>query len=66
MPQMGGKQCLEELLKINPKQKILIASGHSSDVSTKESLATGAKGFVRKPYNMKELLRAVRHTLDME
>jgi two-component system, cell cycle sensor histidine kinase and response regulator CckA len=66
MPQMGGKQCLEELLKINPKLKVLIASGYSADVSTEESLASGARGFVRKPYNMKQLLSAVRHTLDME
>ena len=66
MPQMGGKQCLEELLKINPKLKVLIASGYSADVSTEESLASDARGFVRKPYNMKQLLSAVRHTLDME
>jgi FixJ family two-component response regulator len=33
---------------------------------TEESLASGAKGFVSKPYNMKQLLRAVRHTLDTE
>ena len=29
MPEMGGKQCLEELLKIDPAVKILIASGYS-------------------------------------
>lgn len=66
MPEMGGKQCLEELLKINPTLKILIASGLSPGISTEESLASGARGFVSKPYNMKQLLRAVRHALDME
>lgn len=66
MPEMGGKQCLEELLKIYPKLKVLIASGYSAVVSTEESLAGGARGFVSKPYNMKQLLRAVRHTLDTE
>jgi two-component system cell cycle sensor histidine kinase/response regulator CckA len=66
MPEMGGKRCLEELLKINPAVKILIASGYAADALTEESLASGAKGFVSKPYNMKQLLRAVRHTLDTE
>jgi CheY-like chemotaxis protein len=66
MPEMGGKRCLEELLKINPDVKILIASGYLAGLSSEESLARGARGFVSKPYDMKELLRAVRHALDME
>jgi len=66
MPEMGGKRCLEELLKINPDVKILIASGYLAGLSTEDSLARGARGFVSKPYDMKELLRAVRHALDME
>ena len=66
MPEMGGKQCLEELLKINPAVKILIASGYLASVSTGESLASGARGFISKPYNMNQLLRSVRHTLDID
>lgn len=66
MPEMGGKQCLDELLKINPALRILVASGYAADASTEESLASGAIGFVSKPYNMKQLLRAVRHALDIE
>jgi len=66
MPDMGGKQCFAELLKINPALKVLIASGYPQNVSTGETWASGAKGFVSKPYNMKQLLGAVRHTLDME
>ena len=31
MPQMGGEKCLEELLKINPKMKVVVSSGHSLD-----------------------------------
>jgi PAS domain S-box-containing protein len=66
MPEMGGKQCLAELLNINPKVKVLIASGYVADVSTEETFVSGAGGFVSKPYDMKQLLRAVRHTLDTE
>ena len=64
MPEMGGKECLKELLKIDPQAKVLIASGFSADASTKESVEMGARGFVSKPFRMKELLRQVRKVLD--
>jgi two-component system, cell cycle sensor histidine kinase and response regulator CckA len=64
MPEMGGKECLRELLKIDPQVKVLVASGYSGDASTKECLETGAKGFVRKPFRMKEFLQQVRGVLD--
>ena len=31
MPEMGGKQCLEEILKIDPSGKVIIASGFSAN-----------------------------------
>gem|GEM_PF-3176965 len=64
MPEMGGKQCLEELLKINPQVKALIASGFAIKGETKTFLDTEAKGNVTKPFNMRDLLRSVRHVLD--
>jgi two-component system cell cycle sensor histidine kinase/response regulator CckA len=66
MPGMGGRQCLEELLRINPKVKIIIASGHSPDGYPQEFLDAGAREFLRKPYKMGELLRSVRNVLDEE
>ena len=64
MPVMGGKECLKELLKIDPQMKVLIASGFSADASTDETLGLGAKAFVSKPFRFEELLRQVRKTLD--
>ncbi|MGO9118404.1 MAG: PAS domain S-box protein [Desulfomonilaceae bacterium] len=64
MPEMGGPECLKELLKIDPKMKILIASGFSADASVKETIQIGAKGFVNKPFRVKEILRDVRRVLD--
>jgi two-component system, cell cycle sensor histidine kinase and response regulator CckA len=66
MPEMGGKQCLEEVLKIDPQARVLIASGYSVTGSSNEALAAGAKGFVNKPYDMRELLATVRAVLDEE
>jgi two-component system cell cycle sensor histidine kinase/response regulator CckA len=55
MPGMGGKPCLEELLKIDPDVKILVASGYSAGGPTKDTLSIGAKGFVAKPFDMRQV-----------
>jgi two-component system, cell cycle sensor histidine kinase and response regulator CckA len=64
MPEMGGTECLTELLKIDPNVRVLIASGYSTDASVKETIQMGAKGFVTKPFGVKDLLRDVRRVLD--
>ena len=66
MPGMGGRRCLEELLKIDSHAKVLVASGHSPDERTKEVLNAGAKAFVSKPYKFKQMLKAVREVLDRD
>jgi two-component system cell cycle sensor histidine kinase/response regulator CckA len=64
MPEMGGTECLKELLKIDPQVKVLVASGYSADASVKETIQMGAKGFVNKPFRVKDLLSEVRKVLD--
>ena len=64
MPGMGGHQCLRELLAVNPQVKVLISSGYSANGPMKEVAEGGAKEFITKPYEMKELLRVVRKVLD--
>jgi len=64
MPVMGGTECLEELLRIDPRVNVLLASGFSADASVKESIEMSAKGFVSKPFRVRELLRDVRKVLD--
>jgi two-component system cell cycle sensor histidine kinase/response regulator CckA len=66
MPEMGGKRCLEELLKFDSKARALIASGVAVNRQTKEAIETGARALVGKPYNGKQLLQAVRKVLDTE
>lgn len=64
MPKMGGKQCLEKLLDINPNLKILIASGFLMDEETRDVLSAKARGIVKKPFKAKDLLKHVRSVLD--
>jgi len=64
MPGMGGRKCFEKLLKMNPKSRIIIASGYSINGPAKEVLKAGAKGFISKPYDMKGMPQTVRKILD--
>jgi len=64
MPSMGGAECLAELLKIDPRVRVLIASGYSGEVTEGEALQRGARGFLGKPFQQQELLQQVRLTLD--
>ncbi len=64
MPEMGGKECLERLMKINPQVKVLIASGFTMNGQTRGLVRSGTKGHVDKPFNMVDLLRTIRKVLD--
>ncbi len=64
MPEMGGKQCLEELLRIDPQVKALVASGFAVNGKTKMFLDARAKGMVSKPFKIGELLGSVRSAID--
>jgi two-component system cell cycle sensor histidine kinase/response regulator CckA len=66
MPGMGGGRCLEELLKIDPRVRVVISSGYSVNGPTKEALEAGARGFVGKPYEVRQMLKVVRAVLDEE
>jgi CheY-like chemotaxis protein len=64
MPGMGGKRCLEELLEIDSQVRVVIASGYSFNVLTKEAPKAGVSGFINKPYDMRQMLKVVRGVLD--
>lgn len=61
MPVMSGRTVLEELHAVNPDVKVLIASGHSEEEIKNLPVA---RGFVKKPYKTKELIKTIRDILD--
>ncbi|MGO9572306.1 MAG: response regulator [Desulfomonilaceae bacterium] len=64
MPEMGGKECLDELLKIDPEAKVIISTGASGDDDLVEVVKSDAKGLVNKPYEISQLLHAVQAALE--
>ena len=57
---------MEEILRIDPKAKVIIASGYSESGPARGAMSRGAKGFVQKPYKMRELLTMTREVLDKD
>ena len=66
MPGMGGLRCLQEIRRIHPSAKVLIASGYSIEGTLDEALKNGAVGFVTKPFQLNDLLYKIRNALDGE
>ena len=64
MPGMGGQKCLQELLRWNPTAKVIIASGYSANGQAEGVLSSGARGFLGKPFQLKELATKVREVLN--
>ena len=60
MPVMDGKKCLEEILQVKSNAKVIIASGYSEHGPANGIMAAGAKGFIDKPFDMRELLEKIR------
>ncbi|WP_051617286.1 ATP-binding protein [Desulfonatronovibrio hydrogenovorans] len=64
MPGMGGHNCLLELIRHDPGVRVVIASGYSARGHGSQALASGAKGFIAKPYRLTELAVMLRDVLD--
>jgi signal transduction histidine kinase/CheY-like chemotaxis protein len=66
MAGMGGRQCLEEMLKIDPEVKIVVMTGYAVDDDATQALERGAKGILNKPFRAAEIGQMIRRVLDEE
>ncbi|MFC1836385.1 response regulator [Thermodesulfobacteriota bacterium] len=64
MPDMGGRKCLEKLREMDPHVRVLVASGYAAEGPARDALNGGAAGFISKPFDMKQILVALRKSLD--
>jgi DNA-binding NarL/FixJ family response regulator len=63
-PGMDGMETYRRILKINPRQKAILASGFSETDRVRKTLEMGAGAFVQKPYILEKIGLAVRTELD--
>jgi CheY-like chemotaxis protein len=59
-PGMDGLETYRRILKIHPGQRSIIASGYSESVRVKEAQRLGAGTYVKKPYLLKKIGRAIK------
>jgi len=64
MPGMSGKQCLEALRKLDPKVRVLIASGALNSEIEGDLNKIGARGLIAKPFETSQLLEEIRKIID--
>ena len=60
---MGGEECLEQLRRIDPDVRAIIASGYDDDDLARRFLEAGACGYLAKPYRTVELGKMLRSVL---
>jgi len=60
---MSGRDCLMELVKIDPSVKVIVASGYAPEDALHKEIHQLVKGFLQKPFAMTQLLDAVGSVL---
>jgi PAS domain S-box-containing protein len=64
MPDISGGEVYDRLREINQDIKVLLSSGYSLRGQARDILARGCKGFIQKPFNMRELSHKLREVLE--
>jgi len=55
MPEMGGGEVFDQLKRIDPRVKVLLASGYSMQGQAREIMNRGCIGFIQKPFTLQDL-----------
>ncbi len=61
---MGGKNCFEKLMRIDPQVKVMMMTGYASRKDIREAMGKGAKGILIKPFRAHEIAGKIRKILD--
>jgi DNA-binding NtrC family response regulator len=59
MPNMNGLECLEEMKKVNPNLRAILATGYSRDEISHKLNDKHIVGFMQKPYRLHELSKLI-------
>ncbi len=59
MPRVGGREAFEQLHRLNPGVRVLLASGYSMNSEAQAILDQGARDFIQKPFQADNLSRKI-------
>ncbi len=60
---MGGEECFDELKKIDPDVRAIIATGYDNDEMARQFMERGFCGYLSKPYRVGDLGKVLREVL---
>jgi two-component system cell cycle sensor histidine kinase/response regulator CckA len=63
MPQMSGGKVFEALKGLDPQVRILLSSGYSINGQAMEIMRRGCRGFIQKPFSIRDLAPKLREVL---
>ncbi|UCC20026.1 MAG: response regulator [Promethearchaeota archaeon] len=63
MPEKGGIEATEEILKINPKALIIVVSALGQEALVLEAAKKGAKDFIQKPFKSEQIMEVMNRIL---
>ncbi len=66
MPEMGGRELVERLLRLRPELRVLYVSGYTEDAVLKRGVQMSGTPFLQKPFTPLELAHRVRDVLDAD
>ena len=64
MPEMNGRELVEQLKTIFPNLKYLYMSGYTADVIAKSGVLERSVNFIQKPFSSKDLAAKVREVIE--
>lgn len=64
MPEMDGIQALKKIRELDPKASVIMCSAMGQQAMVIESIQSGAKDFIVKPFQADRVLEAVRKVVD--
>ncbi len=64
MPGISGRQCMEELHRMDPDLPVVMMSGYVMEPGEWHPLQGGAKAFLQKPFDISYALKVIRQVLD--
>lgn len=66
MPKMNGVEAYRAICRINPKVKVLFASGYDLTDEGSALLTETGQGFIQKPFHQALLAQRVAHVLEVD
>lgn len=66
MPKLSGRELIQKLFKLNPRIKIIVCSGYTSEALPQELLSAGVCEFIEKPYTISAISRALQKISDLQ